>query len=380
MFGFRNVMIYKEGEGIVRGSIQIENGKFSSFNDDDSLQTLPEGMIIVPGFIDEHIHGANGSDAMDGTKEALDNIASSLPKDGVTSFLATTMTMSEDKIEKSLKNIACFMKTQSRGAKVLGIHLEGPFISKKYHGAQNVEDIKPLSKDLMDKLYKASEKNIKIVTFAYENDGDELLKYLLDNSIVPSIGHSDCPSSLASLGIERGIKCATHTFNAMRGIHHRDIGTVGEVLIDSRVNCELICDLHHVSPDAIKLLFMLKGNEKVILITDSMEARFLENGKYSLGGQDVYVKDGVARLIDGTLAGSTLRLNQALKNFKDVTGCTLEQVIDMVSKNPAKNLNVFDSKGSISIGKDADFVIIDKEFNVYKTFVGGVLEYDKQEK
>lgn len=254
--------------------MQIVDGKFASFEDDPKLLTLPEGLILVPGFIDEHMHGANGSDVMDGTTEALENISISILQDGVTSFLATTMTMSKDKIKKALTNFAKYKQDPHAGSQVLGIHLEGPFISQKFKGAQNESDIQQLSVDLLDEFNKLSENNIRIVTFAYENNGSEFLQYLINHHIVASIGHSDCNSHLAFQGIKEGISCATHTFNAMRGIHHRDVGVTGAVLLDESVNCELICDLNHVSSDAIKLLYRLKGDKKVILITDSMEARF----------------------------------------------------------------------------------------------------------
>lgn len=371
MFGFKNAKVYVEGQGIIRTNLQIENGKFVSFLDSESLISIRDDLIIVPGFIDEHMHGANGSDVMNGTPSDITNITQSVTQDGVTSVLLTTMTMEEDKITCALKNVDQCMKSNVQGANILGVHLEGPFISKKYCGAQNPQNIQKPTKSLMSKFISDSNKNIRLVTFAYEESEEEFVDYLIKNNIIPSIGHSDCTSDLLKKGISEGIQSSTHTFNAMRGIHHRDIGIVGEVMLQEKVYAELICDLHHVSEDAIKLLYKCKGKDKIILITDSMEARFLSEGTYSLGGQKVYVSEGTARLKDGTLAGSILRMNDALRNIRSVLNISLEDAIDMASINPAKNLKIDDKKGSIALNKDADFVIIDDNFNVYATFING---------
>ncbi len=376
MFGFRNVRIYKENEGIVVGNIQIEKGKIVSFEDHPDLISLKENLIIVPGFIDEHMHGANGSDVMDANLESLENIATSIAQDGVTSFLATTMTMEPFAIEKALINIEEYLKAGQKGADLLGVHLEGPFISKVFCGAQDPINIVAPSKLLMERYLSLAP--IKMVTFAYEENGQEMLSCLLDHHILPSIGHSNATYEQADEAFANGVNCSTHTFNAMRGIHHRDIGVVGAALLHDEVYSELICDLHHVSKAAIKLLYRNKGPEKIILITDSMEARFLKNGKYSLGGQEVFVKDGVATLKTGVLAGSVLRMNDAIKNIYQTLSISLETAIDMATKNPAKHLGIYDQVGSISVGKDADFVLIDDNFEVYATYSKGKLIYQRK--
>lgn len=371
MFGFKNANVYVEGHGIIKTNLQVENGKFSSFDYAENLQNLDEDLIIVPGFIDEHIHGANGSDAMYATRNDLENIAKSITRDGVTSFLFTTMTMDEKHILSALACIKEYIAKPKEYANALGIHLEGPFISAKFCGAQDPQNIIKPSIEVLDMYLKESGNNIRIITFAYEESEKGFVPYLLNHNIIPSIGHSNCTSSLLKEGINEGIKVSTHTYNAMRGIHHRDVGIVGEVMLDDRLNAELIADLHHVSEDAIRLLYKCKGKDRIILITDSMEARFLDDGKYSLGGQDVYVKDGTARLKDGTLAGSILHMNDAIKNIKEVLDISLEDAIDMATINPARNLGIDKQKGSITLGKDADFAIVDKNMKVYATYVGG---------
>ena len=373
MFGFKNSNIYVEGQGIIKTNLKIENGKFTSFEKEDNFVELEDKYIIVPGFIDQHIHGANGSDAMDATSKALHNIASSLTKDGVTSFLATTMTMDEEHINNALVNIANY-KASDNEANLLGIHLEGPFISPKYCGAQDPSKIIKATPSLIKKYQELANNKIKIITLAPE-ENEDIYEVMKELNIIASAGHTNATCEDIKKAIDKGLSMTTHTYNAMKGIHHREIGTVGAALLYDELACEVICDLHHVSKDAIRLLNKSKPKDKLILITDSMEARFLKDGMYKLGGQDVKVENGTARLLDGTLAGSILHMNDAIKNFQNVCKTPLEEAIDKATINPAKNLKIDAYKGSIALNKDADFVIIDKDLNVYATFVNGKLVY-----
>lgn len=376
MYGF-NGRIYLEGKGIVRGSIGIENGKFVSLDYDPDFENLDEKLIVVPGFIDEHMHGANGSDVMDATVGSLKNIAGSVTRDGVTAFLATTMTMEDASIVKALENVRDF--PNDRGAEVLGIHLEGPFISSDYCGAQNQDAIRKPDGEMLARYAKISDHKIRIVTFAPEEADLSFFETAKKNRILLSAGHCAAGEETMEKAIGLGVSSTTHTFNAMRGVHHRDIGTAGMALLNDDLYCEVICDLHHVCPQAIRLLLKSKPKDRILLITDSMEARFLEDGIYHLGGQEVFVKGGTARLKDGTLAGSVLRMNVALKNMKQLSGLSMEEVIDMASLNPARHLNIEDRKGAIALGKDADFAIIDEDFTVYKTFVAGKEVFAKED-
>lgn len=378
MFGFKNSNIYIEGLGIVKSSLKIKNGKFASFEEEKDFIELDDKYIIVPGFIDEHFHGANGSDFMSNKPEDLSNIASSIIKDGVTSFLATTMTMEEEYICNALKNIGEY-KSKENEAELLGTHLEGPFISTKYCGAQDPKYIVKANVDQINKYQKLSNNKIKIITLAPEETSDDVIQYATKNNIIVSAGHTNATSSEIENAYNKGLSMTTHTYNAMRGLHHREIGTVGAALLNDGIACELIVDLHHVSENAIKLLYKSKPSDKLILITDSMEARFLENGNYQLGGQDVVVENGTARLKDGTLAGSILHMNDAIRNLKNVCNLSLEEAIDKATINPAKNLKIEKKKGSIALDKDADFVIIDKDLNVYATYVNGKEVYRKMD-
>ena len=363
--GFADCLIDVAGVGFKRTSLSINNGRISSIGTGKGIH-LPDNLFLIPGLIDEHIHGSDGFDAMDGKVSSIQSIQRALPQDGVTSFCPTTMTMGKEAIISALSSIDEALKNDGGiGSRILGAHLEGPFISSVFKGAQEEKNIRLCDVDLMKEFVSVCP--IKEVTFAYEEKGDDLLRYLKDKGILASIGHSNCEPELLKKGIEEGIRCSTHTFNAMRRFTHRDVGIVGIVLLDQRVRCELIGDLIHVCPDAIRLLYRMKGNEGIVLITDSMEAKHLPDGKYALGGQDVYAKDGAARLLDGTLAGSILALNHAVRNVKNTLGVSLAEAVDFATKNPAKNLHLEGEIGSIQAGYRADFAVVDQDLNVYLT-------------
>ena len=379
--GFEQVNVYVEGLGIVKKTIKVEDGKIAKIcdcKDKEGFIKLPDNMIVVPGFIDEHIHGSATADNMDATLDAARTISKTIASEGVSSFLMTTMTEPEDHIEKAMVNAKNFIENPEYvGAKAIGLHLEGPFISVKHKGAQPEESIRKPNVEIFKHYQALSGNNIKEITFAYEEDGKALANYLRDTGVVGSIGHTDATCDQTLEAIKEGVSCATHTYNAMKPLHHREAGTVGACLLSNDIYCELICDLIHVSPNAIRLLYKCKGKEKIVLITDAMRAKHMPDGEYSLGGQPVFVKDGAARLENGTLAGSILCMNVALKNMQSVVGTTLEETIDFATANPAKNLHIFDKKGSIKEGKDADFAVIDKDFNVYMTVSEGHIVYKK---
>ena len=379
--GFEQVNVYVEGLGFVKKTVAVEDGKIKKIcncKDKEGFTKLSDELFVCPGFIDEHVHGCNNSDGMYANIEDAKNISKNLPSDGTASYLVTTMTQSMENIDAALKNARKLIEEKLyEGAKPLGIHLEGPFISKKYKGAQIESAIVPCSVETFKHYEEVSGRHIKEVTLAYEENGKELVHYLKSKGIVASLGHTDATSKQALEAFEEGASCTTHTYNAMKPLHHREAGVVGALLLRSDIYAELICDLIHVSDNAIKLLLKCKGKEHIILITDSMESKNLPDGKYALGGQDVYVKNGEARLIDGTLAGSTLKLNKGLYNFMKVTGLSMTDVVDCATKNPAMNLGVYDRKGSIKEGKDADFTVVDKDFNVYMVVSEGRVVYNK---
>ena len=303
---------------------------------------------------------------MDSTYSSLETISKSLIKTGVTSFLATTMTMSKNKIIDALSNIKRYQSSVT-GAKILGVHLEGPFINPTKSGAQNPKYIlKPDIKFIEEYL-----DIIKLITVAPEVEGGrEFIQYLKKYypNILLSIGHSSSSYRETKESFKWGIRHATHLFNAMNPLHHREPNIIGAVLEDDNISCDIIADTIHIHPSLFKILFKLKG-DKLVLITDAMRAGCLYDGEYSLGGQRVFVKDGEARLKDGTLAGSVLKLNSALKNFQNHSNIPLHKLISMVTSIPAKRLNL--DLGELKEGYPADLVLFDNDFNIIRTFIDG---------
>lgn len=377
--GFKNTYVYFEGDGIIKSGFKVENKKIAPIDSDaDGLLELDDKYIVIPGFIDKHIHGANHSDAMYPTYDDISNIAKSIAQEGVTGFLPTTMTQSKENVAAALKNIRIYIEQDNdEGAAVLGIHLEGPFISKKYKGSQHEQYILANDIETMKYFQEVSGNNIRHVTFAYEENGREFTEYLVKQGIVASIGHSDATAADVFEAVKAGVTSVTHVYNAMRGLHHREAGVLGASLLADELYCELIADLIHVSPEAIRILYKMKGKDKIVLVTDAIESKHLSDGVYQLGGQDVYVKAGEARLASGVLAGSNLTMNKAVKNFIDVTGVFLTEAVDMATINPARVLKIDGQKGSIKFGKDADFAVIDKDLNVYLTVRGGKVIYNR---
>lgn len=377
--GFKNSKIYVYGKGIVETSLLVENGKIAMIGkiNDDNLVQLPENLIVIPGFVDKHIHGANHSDFMNPTKEDLVKITSAIAHEGTTSCLATTMTQSMDAIKAAVKNIGEYVKAGNDGVEILGIHLEGPFVSPKFAGAQPLEYIVKCDIPSFKEINEASLNTVKEVSYACEENGMDFTTYLVENNIVASIGHSNSEYETVIKAADLGASSVTHTYNAQRGIHHRDIGVAGAAMLDDRLSAELICDLIHVSPAAIKLLYKNKGKDGICLITDSIEAKYMPDGEYSLGGQPVFVKDNAARLASGTLAGSTLKMNEGVRNFRNTLNLSFTDAVDCATINPAKNLKVDDRKGSIELGKDADFVVVDENYNVYMTVCRGKIVYSQ---
>jgi N-acetylglucosamine-6-phosphate deacetylase len=323
---------------------------------------------VSPGFIDIHIHGAFGCDAMDGEQEAIETIRKGLCRYGVTGFLPTTISLDKESIKKALDNIRRAAHAKVSGAKILGAHLEGPFINALRKGAHVEEHIMKADYELIKDYLDI----IKIITIAPEIEGHmDFIRVMHQHSPIRfSIGHSNATYEEAMDAIEAGIKSATHIFNAMSGLNHREPGVAAAVL-NSDIYCELIADKIHVHPAMFKLLLNTKTCDKLILITDAMRAACMKHGVYSLGGQQVTVEQGAARLSDGTLAGSVLRLNEAVKNLWENTDLSLHQVIRTVTINPAKLLGIDSELGSIEAGKKADIITFDENIDIQATFIEG---------
>lgn len=332
-----------------------------------------EGGFVSHGFMDVHIHGLMGHDVMDASGEALSVISAALVPHGVTGFLATTMTMDWPQVEKALQAI---QEAQGclPGAKILGCHLEGPFISAHYAGAQDPGFVQLPDANRLSPFRQL----IKVLTLAPELAGaEQLIDWCKDVGIVVSIGHSNSTYEEAAAAIARGATSTTHLFNAMTPLHHRQPGVVGAALENEQVFCELIADNLHVHPAVQRLVLRLKGLEHVLLVTDAMRACGMGEGVYDLGGQKVLVADHAARLTDGTLAGSVLTMDQALRNFRKNTGISVAETVKMVTENPASLLHLEEITGRLAADRPADITVFQENFDVQYTFVSGDEKYGK---
>ncbi len=372
----KNVII--NGKVILEDSIKelnvfFEDGKITEVSNrvpTDETVIDAEGLYVAPGMIDVHTHGRNGSDTMYATFKDLNNISVSELNTGVTSFLPTTMTMPAVDIKKAIA-AGYDNKDKVEGAKILGMHLEGPFFSVKYKGAQPEECM--IAPTIENYLSFAGEHSdfVKKISLAPEIEGAlDLIKYLREQNVVVSMGHTDATYEEAVKGIEAGATSGTHTYNAMTPLKHRDPGVVGAVMLHDEVYAELILDGIHVSFPAAKVLSKMKGADKLILITDSLEAAMLPDGTYELGNQKVYVKDGQARLKSGNLAGSTANLNQCVRNAYKHLDLPLYEAIGYATKNPADHLGLKDY-GRIKEGCVADMILIDDDINIKRVILNG---------
>ncbi|MFG6147731.1 N-acetylglucosamine-6-phosphate deacetylase [Halobacillus sp. B23F22_1] len=381
-----NVTIVTPEATIENGSLYVENGKITaiarhSFGGAD-VTIEGKGRALVPGFIDVHIHGANGHDVMDSSEEALRGMAAVLPQEGTTSFLATTMTQSNDEISKAVTNVGNYMKNEQADglAEVLGIHLEGPFISRNKAGAQPLTHIAPPSIELFDQWNKKSGDHIRLVTIAPEvNGAADFITHVSQKGIVASVGHSDATYEQVTEAVEAGARHVTHLYNQMSGMHHREPGVVGAAFLNPKLMVEMIVDHVHARSEAVKLAYHHTKADRTILITDAMRAKCLPEGAYDLGGQEVHVKGKEARLSDGTLAGSILTLEEAASHMEENINLTLSDLARITSTNAAVQLGVDDRKGKLEEGKDADLVLLDENYNVEMTVCRGVIAYERKE-
>lgn len=343
---------------------------------------LPEGVEIIdakggyvaPGLIDLHIHGYLGKDVCDGEEESIRTISKGLLANGVTGYLPTTMTVDMKVVRKALE-VCRALKEESRdweGSAILGCHAEGPFISEKKKGAQDPKYI--LKPDA--KFVKEYADIIRIITLAPEEDEDfkAISEIRRDTDVIVSMGHTSADYETAMKSTEAGVRHATHLFNAMTPLAHRAPGVVTAAL-NSDVSAELIVDTFHVNPVFYNMLWKLKGR-KLCFITDCLPAGGLPEGEYTLGGQKIIYRGIVCRLADGTVAGSILHLNKGVWNVYSNSDIPLYECVNCASLNPATVLGLESRKGSIEIGKDADIIITDGEFNVQKTVIGGKIRYE----
>lgn len=345
-------------------------------NLDDYEVIDAENNYIAPGLVDMHIHGYLGEDVSDGTKEAIKTMAQGIVKNGVTSWCPTTMTVSKEEIETAFSAVRQVKDSDEYyGARILGVNSEGPFINPSKKGAQAEEHIlRP------DAEFILKHKDIiKLFTVAPEVDGaiECIEKVSAESNVLISMGHTNATYEEALEGVHNGVRHTTHLFNAMTALNHRNPGVVGAALSAENVSCELIADTFHIDKGLFDLVYKIKG-DKLCLITDCIRAGGMPDGDYTLGGQPVK-KEGIKCLMpDGTIAGSVLTLNQAVKNLFDNSDLTISQAVNCASLNPAKALGEDKSIGSIAAGKRADMIIMDENFKVLTTIIGGEIVYEEE--
>lgn len=361
------VVVVEDGHIVVlqsRAATEIPAGRLLDF----------PGLILAPGFIDIHIHGGAGRDAMEASESALAQIELQLVKHGVTAYLPTTVTAPNEKILGALDGLGKVIAMANRNpgrASPLGIHLEGPFISHEKRGVHPPENLLQPSPQAFDRFWQASAGNIRMMTIAPELPGAvETIRYARKLGVHSSLGHSNATYHEAQSGISAGADHATHTFNAMRPLDHREPGILGAVLENNELTADIIADGVHVHPSVLKLFLSAKGADRAILITDAISATGMPDGVYSLGGLEVQVSNGRCEY-QGKLAGSVLTLDRAIRNVIAFAGYPLQQAVKLATLNPAQRLGITDRRGLLAPGRRADLVVLTPEGQVAHTIIGG---------
>jgi len=386
---------------INNGSLFIKDGRIVGIDHGDGREvesngqvTIAEGpwiqidaggRMLLPGFIDLHVHGGGGYDVMKGSTDELYGMCRFHASRGTTSLLATTLTASHEEIISALEAAADAVQANDRepdGAYILGVHLEGPFLNQARCGAQNPDDLREPSIEEFESFWSASQGTIKLMAIAPElPSAEEVIVHAVGRGVTVSLAHTDADYTTMKKAVEWGATQVTHLFNGMRPLHHREPGVAGAALMLDELAVELICDGHHVHPDLVKWVFNIKPEGKVIMITDSMCAAGCPNGEYFLGKLPVLMYNGQVHLkLDdgslGSLAGSSLTMIDALSRSVAFTGKEIADIVPALTVHPATQIGVQDRKGTIELGKDADIVIIDEEFQVYQTYVQGHRVYE----
>lgn len=368
----KNAKIFDEDFNIVRADISVCGGKINriapNLEGEDSYDL--RGFLIAPGFVDIHIHGCVGADTCDGTREAIAKMADHLAAEGVTSFCPTTMTVSLPQIRTALSTVQNCIANPPEGASVRGINMEGPYISASRRGAQKEEYVRKPDWREFKRMYDECGGIVRLIDIAPECEGGREFVNHVSKYCRVSLAHTEADYDQTKEAFQDGITHVTHLYNAMNGLHHRKPGAVGAVFDDDQVKAEIICDGFHIHPAVLRTSFRLLGEDRTVIISDSMRAAGMPDGVSELGGQRVYVQGGQARLADGTIAGSTTNIPQEVKNLIQ-WGIPLRQVIKSATINPAKEIGAEKEIGSIRIGKQADFVVLDENWNVRLTVING---------
>lgn len=367
-------------EIVPRGQVVVEGGKITRVGPRDeriSGQVLDyNDCYVAPGLIDIHVHGGGGHGVMDASPESLNGLSRFLAAGGVTGFLATTYTAPQEEIIAAAGRVRRSVNEDTEGAAVLGLHLEGPYINPRRKGAQSAANIRSPSLEELGEVYAEAGGTLKIVTLAPEIEGAlEAVAWLRSKGVVPSAGHTDATYGEMMAGVEAGVRHAAHLFNGMRPFHHREPGVVGAALEDDRVSIELIADGIHLHSATLRLAAGRKGSGRTALVSDAVAPAGLPDGDYVLGGEEVHMEDGRCTLGSGALAGSTIRLSDAVRNMVVLVGLPVTEAFEMASATPARVLGLEDVKGRLEPGMDADLTVLDEGFSPLLTMVGGRTAY-----
>jgi N-acetylglucosamine-6-phosphate deacetylase len=334
-------------------------------------------MLVMPGLVDIHVHGAGGADTTDGTREALAKMVGTVARFGTTSLCPTLYPAPPDEMDRQIGAVRDFMRDPAPGARVLGMNLEGPFLSPAKHGALDPSYMQEPSKRALERLLEAADGNVSLMSVAPELPGAlEVIRRLRELGIRSAIGHSDANHQETIAGINAGANHVTHVYNALRRVHHRDPGVMGTVLTNDELTCEVIADLHHLHPIVIKLVATVKPIDKLVLVTDAIRYAGLAKKKFTAGGKTVEVVEGVPRLADGTIAGSILTLNRGIANMVETQPVTVDQAVAMATIIPAKVIGVNHRRGNLLPGSYADVAVLDRDFNCRLTMVEGRIVHD----
>ncbi len=380
-----NSVVLRPGMAETRGGLLLKAGRISRvLREGEPAPPAAtvidgEGGYLAPGFIDLHIHGGGGEDFLAGGSRSLDRILNFLPRFGVTALLPTIATPSREQLFDLVGLMGSYYRGERRGPRVLGINLEGPYLSIGKRGAQPLRFIRPPSAEELKEILEIAAGSIKIMTLAPEVEGAiPLIRLLKRSGVIPAVGHTTADYETTRQAIRAGLSYATHLFNSYPPLHHREPGAVGAILESSRVKAELICDGVHLSPAIIRLVFRLKPLEDLILVTDGVAVLGRRIKKFTMGGREVTVDRNGARLPDGTLVGSMLPLNRALRNVVEFTGIPLFQALALITANPARLLGIADRKGDLRPGLDADLVLLDRHCRVQRTIIAGKTVYKRK--
>lgn len=369
----KNVCFYNEVFEKEIADLRIENGIIDEIGVIDEPGRDMSGLTAFPGFVDIHIHGGNGGDFSDASEEAVDKISRYLAKCGVTSFCGTSMTLDNETLTKIVK-CAKEYKGRESGAKLAGINLEGPFLSYAKKGAQNGAFVRAGTLQEFNQLFIESGELVKLITIAPEAFESEAFIKEASKKCVVAIGHTSANAEQAQKAIDFGITHATHLYNAMTGMTHREAGVVGTVMDNEKVMCELVCDGGHVCPAVVRNTFRILGENRVCVISDSMRGAGLGAGEFDLGGQKTYVYEGgkFAVLEDGTIAASITNVFDEFKNLL-AFGVDFKSALKSCTINPAKAIGLQHKIGSIAPNKDADIIFVDEQMNIKEVYINGIL-------